>query len=69
MIKVLHVITTLGRPGRNHALPSRFWDDSSGFENELSHLPACLDLAERRQEVGVRVRTLGMKTNVLTLCW
>jgi len=35
-----------------------------GFENEIVSLTGILDLAERMQEIGVRVRTLGMKTTL-----
>src|SRR5258707_15164113 len=65
MIKVLHVITTLG-PGGAEIMLSRVVSgmDSTRFENEVVSLTGLLDLAERIQEVGVRVRTLGMKTNV-----
>jgi glycosyltransferase involved in cell wall biosynthesis len=65
MIKVLHVITTLGPAGAEIML-SRVVSgmDSTRFENEVVSLTGLLDLAERIQEVGVRVRTLGMKTNV-----
>jgi glycosyltransferase involved in cell wall biosynthesis len=38
--------------------------DSSRFENEIVSLTDILDLAERMQEIGVRVRTLGMRTSM-----
>jgi glycosyltransferase involved in cell wall biosynthesis len=62
MIKVMHVITTLGPAGAETML----WRMASGmdgerFENEVVSLTGILDLAERMEAIGVRVRTLGMK--------
>src|SRR5258708_26685253 len=63
MIKVMHVITTLGPAGAETML-SRVASgmDGTRFENEGVSLTGILDLAERIQGMGVRVRTLGMKT-------
>src|SRR5712664_1594244 len=64
MIKVMHVITTLGSAGAETML-SRVASgmDGTRFENEIVSLTGILDLAERMQAIGVRVRTLGMKPN------
>jgi glycosyltransferase involved in cell wall biosynthesis len=65
MIKVMHVITTLGTAGAETML-SRvvFGMDGTRFENEVVSLTDELDLAERMRGIGVRVRTLGMKRRV-----
>src|SRR5712691_665604 len=65
MIKVMHVITTLGPAGAETML-SRVASgmDGARFENEVVSLTGILDLAERMQGKGVRVRTLDMKTSV-----
>ena len=65
MIKIMHVITTLGPAGAETML-CRIASgmDSSRFENEIVSLTGILDLAERMQEIGVRVRTLGMGTSL-----
>jgi glycosyltransferase involved in cell wall biosynthesis len=65
MIKVMHVITTLGPAGAETML-SRVATgmDGTRFENEIVSLTGILDLAERMQAIGVRVRTLGMKTSL-----
>src|SRR6266436_3639014 len=65
MIKVMHVITTLGPAGAETML-CRIASgmDGTRFENEVVSLTGVLDLAERMQEIGVRVRTLGMKKSV-----
>jgi glycosyltransferase involved in cell wall biosynthesis len=65
MIKVMHIITTLGPAGAETML-SRVASEMDGtrFENEIVSLTDILDLAERMQGMGVRVRTLGMKTSV-----
>jgi len=61
MIKVMHVITTLGPTGRrNHALRIASGMDGTRFENEIVSLTGVLDLAESMEAIGVRVRTLGM---------
>ncbi len=64
MLKVMHVITTLGPAGAETML-SRIASgmDGTRFENEVVSLTGILDLAERMQGMGVGVRTLGMKTN------
>src|SRR6266849_3370954 len=65
MIKVMHVITTLGPAGAETMLCRvASGMDSTRFENEVVSLTGVLDLAERMQAIGVRVRTLGMKKNV-----
>jgi glycosyltransferase involved in cell wall biosynthesis len=38
--------------------------DGTRFENEIVSLTGILDLAERMRAIGVRVRTLGMKTGL-----
>ncbi len=65
MIKVMHVITTLGPAGAETML-CRIASgmDGTRFENEVVSLTGILDLAERMQAIGVRVRTLEMKTGV-----
>lgn len=65
MIKVMHIITTLGPAGAETML-SRIASgmDGTRFENEVVSLTGILDLAERMQGMGVRVRTLGMKTSL-----
>jgi len=62
MIKVMHIITTLGPAGAENML-CRIASgmDSTLFENEVVSLTGILDLAERMQAMGVRVRTLSMK--------
>jgi glycosyltransferase involved in cell wall biosynthesis len=65
MIKVMHVITTLGPAGAETMLcriASRM--DGTRFENEIVSLRDILDQAERMRAIGVRVRTLGMKQDV-----
>jgi len=65
MIKVMHIITTLGPAGAETML-CRIASgmDGTRFENEIVSLTGILDLAERMQAIGMRVRTLGMKTSV-----
>src|SRR5690349_1204656 len=62
MIKVMHVITTLGPAGAETML-CRLASamDGTRFENEIVSLTGVLDLADRMQAIGVRVRTLDMK--------
>jgi glycosyltransferase involved in cell wall biosynthesis len=64
MIKIMHVITTLGSAGAETML-CRIASGMDGkrFENEIVSLTCVLDLAESMQAIGVRVRTLGMKKN------
>jgi glycosyltransferase involved in cell wall biosynthesis len=65
MIKVMHVITTLGPAGAETMLCRLASGmDASRFENEVVSLTGILDLADRMQRIGVRVRTLGMKASV-----
>jgi glycosyltransferase involved in cell wall biosynthesis len=62
MIKVMHVITTLGPAGAETMLTRvAAGMDRTRFENEIVSLTGILDLAERMQSTGTRVRTLGMK--------
>lgn len=65
MIKVMHIITTLGPAGAETML-SRLASgmDGSRFENEVISLTGILDLARSMEGIGVRVRSLGMKTAV-----
>ena len=60
----MHVITTLGPAGAETML-CRIASgmDTTRFENEVVSLTGILDLAERMQAIGVRVRTLGMRRN------
>jgi glycosyltransferase involved in cell wall biosynthesis len=64
MIKVMHVITTLGPAGAENML-SRvvFGMDGARFQNEVVSLTDELHLAEKMRAIGVRVRTLGMKSS------
>ncbi len=61
----MHIITTLGPAGAEIMLTRvASGMDATRFENEVVSLTAILDLAERVRGMGVRVRTLGMKTGV-----
>jgi glycosyltransferase involved in cell wall biosynthesis len=62
MIKIMHVITTLGPAGAENML-CRIASgmDGARFENEIVSLTDVLDLAKRLQATGVRVRSLGMQ--------
>src|SRR2546423_1119466 len=63
MIKIMHVITTLGPAGAETMLCRLAAGmDGTRFENEIVSLTSILDLAESMQAIGVRVRTLGMET-------
>lgn len=65
MIKVMHVITTLGPAGAEtmlYRITSSM--DTSRFENQVVSLTGILDLAKAMEGIGVRVRSLGMKTTV-----
>jgi glycosyltransferase involved in cell wall biosynthesis len=65
MIKVMHIITTLGPAGAENMLCRiAAGMDGTRFENEVVSLTEVLDLAERMQSIGVRVRTLGMKKSI-----
>src|SRR5216683_3316702 len=65
MIKVMHIITTLGPAGAETMLTRvASGMDATRFENEVVSLTGILDLAERMKGIGVRVRTLDMKTSV-----
>src|SRR5258708_32702975 len=65
MIKVMHIITTLGPAGAENML-CRIASgmDRTRFENEIVSLTGILDLAERMRSAGIRVRSLGMKKTV-----
>ena len=65
MIKVMHVITTLGPAGAETMLcriASRM--DGTRFENEVVSLTGVLHLARRMEAIGVRVRTLDMNARI-----
>ncbi len=65
MIKIMHIITTLGPAGAETMLCRMVSGmDGARFENEIVSLTGILDLAESMQGIGVRVRTLGMKASV-----
>jgi glycosyltransferase involved in cell wall biosynthesis len=65
MIKVMHIITTLGPAGAENMLCRiAAGMDATRFENEIVSLTGILDLAERMQSIGVRVRTLDMKKGI-----
>src|SRR5260221_4405263 len=65
MIKVMHIITTLGPAGAENMLCRiAAGMDRTRFENEIVSLTGILDLAEKMQAIGVPVRTLGMKKAV-----
>lgn len=61
----MHVITTLGPAGAETML-CRLISAMAGsrFENDVVSLTGILDLADRMEGIGVRVRTLGMKKRV-----
>lgn len=62
MIKVMHVITTLGPGGAENMLCGiASGMDSTKFQNEVVSLTGILDLAGRMQALGVPVRALHMK--------
>ena len=62
MIRVMHVITTLGPAGAENMLCEIAGGmDGAKFQNDVVSLTGILDLAERMQAIGVRVRSLGMK--------
>ena len=65
MIKVMHIITTLGPAGAENMLYRiAVGMDGTRFENEVVSLTGILDLAEKLNSSGVRVRTLAMKKSV-----
>lgn len=62
MIKVMHVITTLGPAGAETMLTRLVSGmDGTTFENEIVSLTGILDLADNMRAIGVPVRSLGMK--------
>ena len=65
MIKVMHIITTLGPAGAENMLfRIAAGMDGTRFENEVVSLTGILDLAEKMNSIGVRVRTLAMKKSI-----
>ncbi len=65
MIKVMHIITTLGPAGAENMLCRiAAGMDRARFENEIVSLTPIMDLAERMQSIGVPVRTLGMTRTI-----
>lgn len=65
MLKVMHIITTLGPAGAENMLCRIIAGmDGTRFENEVVSLTGILDLAEKMNSIGVRVRTLAMKKSV-----
>jgi len=61
MTRIMHVITTLGPAGAETMLCRMVRAmDRSRFENEIVSLTGILDLAQKMEAIGVRVRTLGM---------
>ena len=65
MIKVMHIITTLGPAGAENMLCRVATGmDATRLENEVVSLTGILDLAEKMNSNGVRVRTLAMKKSV-----
>src|SRR5215472_11391624 len=65
MTKIMHVITTLGPAGAETMLCRIVSGmDGSRFENEIVSLTGILDLAQKMEGIGVRVRTLGMKKSL-----
>ncbi len=65
MIKVMHIITTLGPAGAENMLCRiAAGMDRTRFENEIVSLTGILDLAGKMQSIGVPVRTLGMQKAV-----
>lgn len=65
MPKIMHVINTLGPAGAETML-CRIISAMTGsrFENEIISVTDILDLAEKMQAIGIRVRTLGMRKSV-----
>ena len=65
MIKVMHIITTLGPAGAENMLCRiAAGMDATRFENEVVSLTGILDLAGKMNSLGVRVRTLAMKKSI-----
>lgn len=65
MTRIMHVITTMGPAGAETMLCRiAAGMDTSHFENEIVSLTGILDLADKMQEIGVRVRTLGMEKSI-----
>jgi len=65
MIKVMHIITTLGPAGAENMLCRiAAGMDRTRFENEIVSVTGIMDLAEKMHSIGVCVRSLGMKKAV-----
>ena len=65
MIKIMHIITTLGPAGAENMLCGiAAGMDGTRFKNEIVSLTGILDLAEKMQAIGVRVRALNMKKGI-----
>ncbi len=65
MIKVMHIITTLGPAGAENMLCRiAAGMDRTRFENGIVSLTPIMDLAERMQLIGVPARTLGMTRTI-----
>jgi glycosyltransferase involved in cell wall biosynthesis len=65
MIRVMHVITTLGPAGAETMLCRiAAGMDTVRFENEVVSLTGILDLAGKMERIGVPVRTLGMTKGI-----
>jgi glycosyltransferase involved in cell wall biosynthesis len=65
MIKVMHIITTLGPAGAETMLcriASRM--DGTRFQNEVVSLTGVMHLAKRMEAIGIGVRTLDMNAKV-----
>ena len=61
----MHIITTLGPAGAENMLYRiAAGMDGTRFRNEAVSLTGILDLAEKMNSIGVRVRTLAMKKSV-----
>lgn len=62
MLKIMHVITTLGPAGAETTLCRiAAGMDTARFENEVVSLTGILDLADKMERIGIPVRTLRMK--------
>jgi glycosyltransferase involved in cell wall biosynthesis len=65
MTRIMHVITTMGPAGAETMLCRMAAGmDASRFENEIVSLTGILDLAQKMQGIGIKVRTLGMDKSI-----
>lgn len=65
MIKVMHIITTLGPAGAENMLYRiAAGMDGARFENEVVSLTGIMDLAEKMNSIGVGVRSLAMRKSI-----